>query len=219
MSPRTAARDARQGSVGYAGDAGDSDGEKTSHFLVSGELFLRSTPQLFDKNIQKYPAAASKNSSSSTITTTTTTSVAQDLPQRRRSRAGAAATKARSRVPIIARDHHKVRHPSAGLLGGVSADLRDLLLCHPDPHGRSKHTTSSGVAKSNTTAELVTQTRRERRLARAEGMKQLKALKTVVACMAATQLNAAEKAVERFRRGCDECHAELNTRLGILVIR
>lgn len=210
MSPQTAAGDARQGSTDDAAAAGG----KRSPFLVSGELFLRSTPQLFDKNIQKY-TAASKTSSPSI---TTPSSVAHDLPRRRRPRAGA-VPRASNKGPVTARDHDEARHPSAGLLGGVSVDLRELLLCHPDLHSSSNRASGAAAGKTGTAAGLVTQARRERRLARTERIKQLKTSKTIAACMAVARLSTAQKAANGFRKGCDECRARLDTRLGSLVLR
>lgn len=184
----------------------------SSPFLVSGELFLRSTPQLF---------VASEDPCNNIIQ--------QQQHQQQ-----------------LQQQQKKPRHPSAGLLAGLSGDLRDLLLCYPDFHHNpredarsynknsnainSSHPSRGGGNTSSTNNKfadssiesysgLVAQARRERRLARAKRIEQLKASKTIVGCKAAARLGAVRIAMQVFRRGRDEGRTRLVTRLRGLILR
>lgn len=229
MSPRVPARSAGDSAAAATSSAGSAKGLP---FLVSGELFLRSTPELFHE----------KNKKSTSFSSTAKTTPSRDLGHRRR------RTKRGNREPISTALGHgsNSRHPSAGLLARVSADLRDLLLCHPDPHSsRTGSTDYRSVADPEpppptgqhhqqhasrtvrdteargreTTVELVQQARGQRKLARAERIKQLEASKALAACTAASRLSEVNQAADGFRMGCEEAWRALDARLGRLVLR
>lgn len=191
-------------------DTCGSPSEQGSPFLVSGELFLRSTPQLF------YKAKCGPSKMSNAVPTTD-----KNLPQRPQQRQSTAGVRADPEA--TGRTRHN-QHPSAGLLGEVSNDLRNLLLCNPDVQkygGNSKERKQpgGGIGANTSSEELVSKARTQRRLARVERIKQLNTSTTIVDCMAAARLNAAQKAAEGFRIGCNECRARLDERLGRLVLR
>lgn len=137
-----------------------------SPFMVSGELFLRSTPQLFESE------------------------TGGDL-------AGCSTSRMTS-------------HPSAGLLAGVSADLKDTLL---------RTTDQLTVGNWDSDRVLLSRARREQRSARLERICQLETSKRSVACKVEANLGRVRKSVNGFRRSCGESLARLDTRLGSLVLR
>ena len=192
-----------------------------SPFMVSGELFLRSTRELLFSDLPgsssqqrqrpTAPRSASRATGSTKNSATTTTAAA-----------GTAVTAAAG-------------HPSAGLLAGLSGDLRDLLLCHPDLENHEAEGDSHPVAgcgggvRSPAAASaredrpslrvLVSSARRERRSARLERIEHLKTSRAIAGCMATTRLIAVQKAMADFKRGCDDGRARLDARLGSLVLR
>ena len=206
--------------------SGGLPSSKGSPFMVSGELFLRSTRELLFSGLpgssassssqQRQRPKASRSASratgstdnSKTATTATTTA------------AGTAGTAAAG------------CHPSAGLLADLSGDLRDLLLCHPDlvnSETGGGHPVAAEGVESQSPAEaredrpslrvLVSSARRERRTARLERIEHLKTSRTIAGCMATTRLMAVQQAVADFKRGCDDGRARLDARLGSLVLR
>lgn len=169
-----------------------------SPFMVSGELFLRATPQLF-LDSGKHSAAVPPTSCSITA-------------DNDHSLSGIATTPTTTTTTTV--------HPSAGLLAGVSSHLRDLLLCHPDPHrAELGGFDSCDYGYKRPGDDMVSLACQEQRSARLERIKQLKASKKIVACMVAAHLSAVQTASDCFQRGCDERRAQLNTRLGSLVLR
>lgn len=237
MSPQTFTRSVDDSSAAVASSAGSAKGLP---FLVSGELFLRSTPELFHE----------KKQTSSSFSSTAKTTPSGDLGHRQRDAKRDSTVRSKAtgnREPVAAALSHggNNRHPSAGLLASVSADLRDLLLCHPDPYSSGPSSTDCGSCADpkppppqgqhhqqhasrtvqgseaggrKTTVELVIQACEQRKLARVERIKQLEASKILAACSAAAQVSEVHQAADAFRRGCEEAKRALDARLGRLVL-
>lgn len=159
-------------------------GETGSPFMVSGELFLRSTQSLLFSS-GGGPAGSSSN---------------------RRADADAPAAAA-------AGLHH---HPSAALLAGLSPDLRDLLLCHPDVHASGA---SATTVADNGLLGLVSSARVERRTVRRKRIEYLETSKAIAGCLATARLSAVRRAGEGFREGCAQGSVQLDSRLQALVLR
>lgn len=245
----------RRKSVGGVGGCFASS--KGSPFMVSGELFLRSTRELLFSDLlggsssgsggssisqrqQQRPTASHSNSRRTKASTNTTASTPSPTATTATSTTTAAgATAAATTTAATGATNATTDHPSAGLLAGLSGDLRSLLLCHPDletfDNAENGHPAAGGregetvqASPAATTAEdrpspglqvLVSSARRERRSARLARIEHLKASRTIAACMATTRLIAVQKAVAEFKGGCDDGRARLDTRLGSLVLR
>lgn len=203
--------------AGKAGGRGDSSGcyfansANGSPFMVSGELFLRST--------QKLLFSSGSGSGSSDLVVVPPSSD-QYLEQQRQQQPRHATAGTPHATAVSATDY-----PSAGLLAGLSRDLRDLLLCHPDlnesqppPATTTTTTTEDGIGDGGLPG-LVSSARAERRLVRRKRVACLETSKTIAGCLVTARLNAVQKAGERFREGCGERLAQLDTRLGSLVLR
>eukprot|EP00752_Nemacystus_decipiens_P007635 g6824.t1 len=184
------ARSARQ--AAGAGDSGYSfgSGDTGSPFMVSGELFLRSTQSLlFDDggcgNLAGRPSHQHHQGCSSS---TYTPAAPAFSPQ----------------------------HPSAALLAGLSPDLRDLLLCHPDvsTSDRSAATGANGGLRG-----LVSSARAQRRAVRRKRVEYLSTSKAVAGCLATARLSAVHNAREGFREACARGSIQLDARLRALVLR
>lgn len=200
-------------------EGGGFPSSKGSPFMVSGELFLRSTRELLFSDLPGSSASSS-----------------QQRQRPKASRSASRATGSAKNSPTAAAAGIAVTaaagHPSAGLLSGLSGDLRDLLLCHPDLENNEAgggHPVAADGLESQSQAEaredrpslraLVSSARRERRSARSERIEHLKTSRTIAGCMATTRMIAIQKAVADFKRGCDDGRARLDTRLGSLVLR
>lgn len=179
-SARPAADAAGDGGYGFG------NGDTGSPFMVSGELFLRSTQSLL-----------------------LTSSGGGDLvgPSSRQHHpggstdAGAAATS---------------QHPSAALLAGLSPDLRDLLLCHPDV---SASELSPTAGADDDLHGLVSSTRAERRAVRRKRVEYLTTSQAMAESMTTARLSAVHRAGEGFREGYAQGSARLDSRLRDLVLR
>lgn len=155
--------------------------------MVSGELFLRSTQSLLFSSGGGDPVEPSPS---------------------QHHRGG-------STDPAAASSHQH-RHPSAALLTGLSPDLRDLLLCHPDVNATGL---SAGVGDGDGLRGLVSSARAERRAVRRKRVEYLKNTKAIAGCLSTARLSAVRRAREGFREGCAQGRAQLDVRLRALVLR
>lgn len=190
-----------------------------SPFMVSGELFLRSTQRLL------FGSGSSSSSGSNDVFGGPPSSSDQYLQEQQPSHATIAAA-ATTHATAVATDNS-----SAGLLAGLSRDLRDLLLCHPDlieESGRPFDSTTTTASTPATSKDgigdgglpgLASSARVERRLVRRKRVACLEASKTITGCLVTARLNAVQKAAERFREEFAEGHGQLDTRLRGLVLR
>lgn len=188
-----------------------------SPFMVSGELFLRSTQKLL------FGGSSGSGSGSKDVVGGPRSSSDQYLQEQQ---PGHATVTAAAAVSSAATDNS-----SAGLLAGLSRDLRDLLLCHPDlieESGRPSNPTatttitpasSKGGDWDGGLPGLASSARVERRLVRRKRVACLEASKTIAGCLVTARLNAVQKAAEGFREECAEGHGQLDTRLRSLVLR
>lgn len=207
--------------------SGGCPSSKGSPFMVSGELFLRSTRELLFSDLPGSSSASSSSQQRQRPKASRSASRATSSTENSKTATttGAAATGTAGTAAAGC-------HPSAGLLADLSGDLRDLLLCHPDlvnSEAGGDHPVSAEGVESRTLAEaredrpslrvLVSSARRERRTARLERIEHLKTSRTIAGCMATTRLIAVQQAVADFKRGCDDGRARLDTRLGSLVLR
>lgn len=169
---------------GYRFGSGDTG----SPFIVSGELFLRSTQSLLFNGSGggdlAGPSSHQHQRGGSSIDT------------------GAAAT---------AR-----HHPSAALLAGLSPDLRDLLLCHPDI---STNEISAMTGADDGLRGLVSSARAQRRAVRRKRVEYLKTSKAIAGCLATARLSAVHRAGDGFGEGCTQGSVRLDARLRALVLR
>lgn len=222
---------------------------KGSPFMVSGELFLRSTRELLFSDLPGSSRSPSSQQTRPTIASRSasrTTGSAKNTPTATTTRTATAPTAAAAGTAAATAVTAAASHPSAGLLAGLSGDLRDLLLCHPDletneptQHGdgcpvagrgervvegpespaAARREDRPGPSPSPSLRVLVSSARRERRSARLERIEHLKTSRAMAGCMATTRVIAVQKAVAGFKRGCDDGRARLDTRLGSLVLR
>eukprot|EP00903_Cladosiphon_okamuranus_P006014 g5934.t1 len=176
--------------AGAAGDGGYGFGlaDKGSPFMVSGELFLRSTQSLLFNGGGDDRVGASSHEGESTETSA--------------SAAAAAAAAA--------------RHPSAALLAGLSPDLRDLLLCHPDVSASELSATNGADGGLR---GLVSSARAARLAIRRKRVEYLTTSKAMAACLATARLSAVHRAGDGFRERCAQGNARLDSRLRNLVLR
>lgn len=225
VQPKNGSRSSRMG----AGKAGANRGENGcyfadssatgSPFMVSGELFLRSTQKLL----------FSSGNGSSDLVGVPPSSSDQYLQQQQPRHATTAATTATAYANAAS---SAADHPSAGLLAGLSRDLRELLLCHPDvyespPPSTTAPTTTTSTASTSSNGGisdgglpgLVSSAREERRFVRRKTVACLETSKTIAGCLVTARLSAVHKAVGGFRQGCGEGRAQLDTRLGSLVLK
>lgn len=171
---------------------------KGSPFMVSGELFLRSTQKLlFSSGV--VPSSSDQHQ--------------HVHPQQQRDDAPAVAPAAADTAAAsVSSAAAATNHPSAGLLAGLSPDLRHLLLCHPD-------IADAGVGAGAGPRGLVSRAREERRAVRRKRVDYLETSKTMAGCLATARLSAARKAREVFRGRREEGLARLDARLRSLVLR
>lgn len=177
-----------------------------SPFLVSGELFLRSTRDLLFSDDLVVSREHKTDADDTSPTSGSATS----------------ATSATATVDTTA-----TSHPSAGLLSGLSRDIRDLLLCHPDLRANEGTCCAYDLTEEvqgrrenpHGLSDLVARARRERRTVRLERIGHLKTSKAIAGCMAARRSSVAQKAVEEFRRECTERRMRLDARLASLILR
>lgn len=184
---------------------------KGSPFMVSGELFLRSTQELLfsggvpsssDRTQHLHPKQQQQQQR-------------DDAPAAAPAAAGTAAASPSSAAAATN------NHPSAGLLAGLSPDLRHLLLCHPDvaEAGVGDGGGAGGGAGGAGLLGLVSRAREERRAVRRKRVGYLETSKTMAGCLATARLSAARKAKEGFRDRYAEGRARLDARLRGLVLK
>lgn len=165
--------------------------------MVSGELFLRSTQSLLFNNGGELagPSSSKQNHRCGGRTDTAAAAAAAGV---------AAAAAANS------------QHPSAALLAGLSPDLCDLLLCHPDVDASDL---SSTAGADDGLRGLVSRARAERRAVRRNRVEYLKTSKATAGCLATARLSAVHRAGEEFRERCAQGSVRLDSRLRTLVLR
>ena len=189
----------RAGAAAAAAAGGDcgcgfGNGDTGSPFMVSVELFLRSTQSLLFNSGGGGggcvgPASRQHQKASSTDT--------------------AAAAEPAAAVPSS-------QHPSAALLAGLSPDLRDLLLCHPDIGPGELSATSDA---DDGLRGLVSGARAARQAVRRKRVEYLTTSKGIAGCLATARLSAVHRAREGSREGHAQGSAQLDSRLRDLVLR
>lgn len=191
-----------------------------SSFVVSGELFLRSMQDLlFNDNLAQLPTDQDPPLQQST--TPVKTSIHAETTK-------AAATGTTS-ISVGS------RHPSAGLLAGLSNEFRNLLLCHPDldttglvsgesdPARDEQQNSSAPSSPCESSGDclihLLSSARRERRLVRLKRMERLEASKMTVKCMATARMMAVQKGADEFKQRFGEEIKRVESDLYGLILR
>lgn len=191
-----------------------------SSFVVSGELFLRSAQDLlFNDDLAQLPTDRDPPLQQST--TPAMTSIHEEITEVTAS--GITSTSV------------GFRHPSAGLLAGLSNEFRNLLLCHPDldttrvvcgesdpardEQQRSSATASPCENGSDCLTHLLSSARRERRLVRLKRMEWLEASKMTVKCMATARMMAVQKGADEFKQRFGEEIKRVESKLYNLILR
>lgn len=205
--------------IGERTNGGVIHGSESS-FVVSGELFLRSMQDLlFNDDLAQLPIDQDPPLQQSTIPAKT--SIHAEITE--------AAATGTTNISIGS------RHPSAGLLAGLSNEFRNLLLHHPDldttgvvnsesdpardEQQGSSATFSPCERSGDCLAHLLSSARRERRLVRLKRMERLEASKMTVKCMATARMMAVQKGADEFKQHFGEEIKRVESDLYSLILR
>ncbi|CAN0187399.1 unnamed protein product [Ectocarpus sp. 12 AP-2014] len=181
---------------------------KGSPFMVSGEIFLRSAQSaLFCRSADPVGVSPARSAPATQRATSCSGSGASGTL--------AASSCTDSSAPAAPTSMGS-GHPSTGLLAGLSGELRDLLLCHPESNaaepGGAVDPADGGLCG------LVSSVRVQRRSVRRRRVNYLETSKTIAGSLATARLAAAQAAVGGYREGCAESRAQLDCRLCRLVL-